>query len=192
MAGVDEVGRGAWAGPLVSAAVVLDPDYRIRKLRDSKLLTAPERERSAERIKRRAAGWSVGVVAVDELNERGFAWALREAAVRAIEGLDEPPQHILLDGHHDYFGGRYPCETIIGGDATELCIAAASIIAKVHRDALMTELDGEYAGYGFARHKGYGTWAHQAALAELGPSPIHRQTWKPIQALLAAAQPSID
>ncbi len=184
VAGVDEVGRGAWAGPLVSAAVILEPGTGIRNVRDSKLLTAVARTDLAQRIQSRARGVGLGVVAIEELNQRGLAWALTEAGCRAIGDLPEPPGQVLLDGHHDCLAGRFACETIVGGDGTELCIAAASIVAKVHRDGLMVELHETYPAYGFAAHKGYGTAAHRAALAEHGPSAIHRSQWKPISELL--------
>jgi ribonuclease HII len=180
--GIDEVGRGAWAGPLVSAAVVLPDDYRIRKVRDSKLLTPAARERLAARIHQTSLV-GIGVVEVAEMNERGFSWALSEAGHRALAGLGCEPEHILLDGHFDYLAGTYPCETIVGGDGTELCIAAASVVAKVHRDARMVELAAQYPGFGFELHKGYGTAAHRAALAAQGPCAEHRADWKPIAAL---------
>lgn len=184
VAGVDEVGRGAWAGPLVAAAVILGPDFRIRNIRDSKLMTAADRERVAKRIHDSAQGVGIGVVEIEEINKSGFAWALRQAGLRALENLSEKPGQVLLDGHHDYLAEQYSCETIVGGDATELCIAAASVVAKVHRDQLMTELHEQFPAYGFADHKGYGTPKHQAALREHGPTEVHRSQWKPIQKLL--------
>lgn len=189
VAGVDEVGRGAWAGPLVAAAVILDPAYRIRNVRDSKLLKAEDRERLARRIRLHATAVGVGTVTTDEINDRGFVWALTEAGIRAIKGLAVEPEWVLLDGHHNYFGTRYQCETIINGDAKELCIAAASVIAKVHRDGLMEELHEQHPAYGFARNKGYGTPKHRRVLQELGPTPAHRQAWKPIAALLQQPLP---
>lgn len=184
MAGVDEVGRGAWAGPLVAAAVVLPAGYRLRNLRDSKLLTAAARITLDRRIRDKAIAVGVGVVEVEELNQNGFPWALRQSGLRAIRELAPPPDRILLDGHHDYLAGEYQCETIVGGDASELCIAAASIVAKVHRDTLMTNLADEHPEYGFANHKGYGTAEHQAALKLHGPCDHHRSQWKPINQLL--------
>lgn len=184
VAGVDEVGRGAWAGPLVSAAVVLTSDCQLADVRDSKLMTPAARERSAELIRKQSAGVGIGVVEIAELNQRGLAWSLREAGLRALRKLPQEPGKILLDGHHDYFAGQRECETIVGGDAIELCIAAASIVAKVHRDGLMVELHEAYPAYGFAAHKGYGTPRHRAALKAHGPCDLHRSQWKPINELL--------
>ena len=181
---MDEVGRGAWAGPLVAAAVVLPADYRLRQLRDSKLLTPAARGKLDQRIREKAVAFGVGVVAVEELNRNGFPWALRQSGVRAIRELAPAPDCVLLDGHYDYLAGEFACETIVGGDGTELCIAAASIVAKVHRDGLMVELHETYPAYGFAAHKGYGTAAHRAALEQHGPCDLHRSQWKPINELL--------
>jgi ribonuclease HII len=186
VAGVDEVGRGAWAGPLVAAAVVLPPDFRVRKIRDSKMLKAVDRERLATRIYE-VAEVGVGVVEVAEINQVGFAWALKESGRRALAALPNEPGQVLLDGHYDYLADYYECETIIGGDATELCIAAASVVAKVHRDALMVEIDGMFPDFAFGRHKGYGTPDHQHAIAEHGPCAQHRKNWKPFQAQLDLA-----
>lgn len=177
------MGRGAWAGPLVSAAVVLDVEYRLRSIRDSKLLTAADRQKLAARITAQSPGVGIGVVEVEEINQYGFTWALQQSGIRAIRELPAAPDQILLDGHHDYFGEGYSCETIIDGDAKELCIAAASIVAKVHRDDLMTKLDKQYPKYGFGSNKGYGTGAHRKALATHGPAEVHRAQWKPISDL---------
>lgn len=184
MAGVDEVGRGAWAGPLVAAAVILPPEYRLTRLRDSKLLTADMRTRLDVRIREKAVAFGIGVVEVEELNRNGFPWALRQSGMRAIRELAPPPDRILLDGRHDYLAGEHECETIVGGDGTELCIAAASIVAKVHRDGLMKGLSDGYPEYGFADHKGYGTPVHRRALKEHGPCDQHRSQWKPVNDLL--------
>lgn len=182
--GVDEVGRGAWAGPLVAGAVVLDPDSRLHGIRDSKLLPKPERERAAAYVRRRAVAVGVGTVDIADFNEQGFSWALREAGRRAVAGLGVEPGRVLLDGHHDYFGGAYPCETIVKGDLTELCIAAASVVAKVHRDALMAQLAEAHPRYGFASNVGYGTPDHRRALREHGPCELHRTDWAPVAASL--------
>ncbi len=180
VAGVDEVGRGAWAGPLVAAAVILPDPCRLPGIRDSKLLTAGQRERLAGRIRSKALAIGIGTVSIDEFNRHGFPWALRECGLRSLRELGLRPDHVLLDGHYDYFRGAIGCETIVGGDGTERCIAAASIVAKVHRDALMRELDDAFPGYGFAEHKGYGTPAHRRALAARGPVEIHRAQWRPV------------
>lgn len=189
VAGLDEVGRGAWAGPLVAAAVVLDPDYQLRGLRDSKVLLAAERERVAKRIRQRAVCWSIGVAEVGEINQLGLTGALHLAGSRALGDLSEDCVQVLLDGKHNYLTDEYPCETIIDGDALEQCIAAASIIAKVYRDQLMRELHQEFPEYGFALHKGYGTPQHRRALAEHGPSDLHRTYWAPINKLLQTELP---
>ncbi|MDP4000000.1 MAG: ribonuclease HII [bacterium] len=182
--GVDEVGRGAWAGPLVAGAVILDPESRFHGIRDSKLLLKADRERIAAYVRRRAMAVGVGTVGIDEFNRLGLSRALREAGSRAVAALDAGPDRVLLDGRHDYFAGAHPCETIIKGDLTELCIAAASVVAKVHRDGLMRDLAEEYPEYGFHRNVGYGTLDHQRALREHGPCDLHRRAWAPIAKLL--------
>lgn len=182
--GVDEVGRGAWAGPLVAGAVVLDAKSRLHGIRDSKLLRGPDRERIAAYVRRRAVAFGIGTVDIDEFNVRGFSWALREAGRRAVTALGIEPDRVLLDGRHDYFRGTYLCETIVKGDYSELCIAAASVVAKVYRDGLMAELAQAYPEYGFARNVGYGTPDHQRALREHGPCRLHRRDWAPVAELL--------
>lgn len=174
---------------MVSAAVILEPDYRLRNVRDSKVLSAAARQKLAAKITERSVGVGIGVVEIDEINQYGFTWALQQCGIRAVRALPDQPDQILLDGHHNYFGEGYECETIIDGDAKELCIAAASVIAKVHRDELMTKLSKKYPEYGFADHKGYGTQKHQKALAEHGPTDVHRSQWKPIQELLQQEMP---
>jgi ribonuclease HII len=181
--GIDEVGRGAWAGPLVIAAVSLPEVFKVPGIRDSKFLSPLARERLAPRI-REVAAVGIGLVPASELSDRGMAWALGEGARRAIHGSGLRPGTVLLDGHHDYLGGAFPCETIVGGDRTELCIAAASVVAKAYRDQLMVEYDQQYPGYGFAAHKGYGTLAHRQAIAEFGPCDLHRTGWKPFASLV--------
>lgn len=174
----------------MSAAVILPVECDLAEVRDSKLLTPKSRTELSEAIHDQAVAVGVGVVEVSELNERGFSWALKECGSRAIGSLETTPSKVLLDGHHNYLGADFECETIVGGDATELCIAAASVVAKVYRDNLMVELDVTYPEYGFANHKGYGTAEHQKALAEHAPTDIHRSQWKPIQKLLEQARPS--
>ena len=189
VAGVDEVGRGAWAGPVVAAAVILSPDYRIKKVRDSKLLTALERERLADRIYERSQAVGIGEVSIDDINQNGLSWAIKEAGIRAVEALKLQPDCVLLDGNWNYFASRVECTTIVDGDAYELCISAASVIAKVHRDARMRELHHQYPEFNFALNKGYGTKGHQSALRELGPTPAHRLQWAPVVSLLQAELP---
>ncbi len=170
----------------MAAAVVLDPEYRLKKVKDSKLLSAAEREAMVARIYAKSTSVGIGVVELAELNRNGLSWAVRQSGLRAVEALDISPAHVLLDGHWDYFKAAYPCTTVIKGDATELCIAAASVIAKVHRDTLMAQLDAQHPGYGFAEHKGYGTPAHRAALKAHGICPAHRTGWQPVAAIMQA------
>jgi len=186
VAGVDEVGRGPLAGPLVTAAVSLPLDRRpswLRDLRDSKQLSAHLRERLAPLVKGGALQCSLGWVHAAELDDLGMSAALRLACRRAIDQLTPAPDVVLADGRDDL---RLSCATemIVKGDATVASIAAASIIAKVARDRWMVELDARFPGYGFARHKGYGTAQHLAALRSLGPSPEHRRSFAPVAALL--------
>ncbi len=186
MVGVDEVGRGPLAGPLVTAAVSLSLDRRpswLSKLRDSKQLSARQRERLAPLIYEGSLQCSLGWVHAAELDDLGMTNALRLACRRAIDGLAQPPDVVLADGRDDL---RLSCltEMIVKGDATVASIAAASIIAKVARDRWMVELDERFPGYGFARHKGYGSVRHLAALQSLGPCPEHRRSFGPVADLL--------
>lgn len=190
VAGIDEVGRGAWAGPLTVGAVVLDPAAVPAGLRDSKRLTARRRSALAEVIVARAV-IGIGEVAVPELDRIGLAAALRVAAARAVAALPVRPDVVLVDGTVDLLAGtgtRSRC--LVGGDDRSVSIAAASIAAKVHRDAGMVTADDRFPGYAFAHHKGYPSPAHRAALAEHGPCALHRHSWRPIQAL-TGAQPTL-
>lgn len=180
--GIDEVGRGAWAGPLVVGAVSLPEEFSIEGIRDSKFLSPARREELAPLIHQHASV-GIGVVEAFEL-EQGMAWGLGEAAQRALKDGGFPSAQILLDGHHDYLGAPHSVESIIGGDRTELCIAAASVVAKVHRDRLMVELEKDYTAYGFAAHKGYGTAVHRDAIKAHGPCVQHRTGWKPFATLV--------
>lgn len=180
--GVDEVGRGPLAGPVVAAAVILDPARPIDGLADSKRLTARRRERLDERIRKQALAWSVGRAEVVEIDTINILQASLLAMQRAVAGLAVAPACALVDGNRV---PELPCgaRAIVGGDATEPCISAASIIAKVVRDREMVALDAEYPGYGFARHKGYPTREHLAALRELGVTAIHRRSFAPVHKL---------
>jgi ribonuclease HII len=184
VSGLDEAGRGAWAGPVAAGAVVLPPQPRIADLlmgvNDSKKLTPGERERLAEVIRDHCQCWGVGMASSEEIDKQGILPATRLAMKRALEQLGVSPQHLLLDFI------RIPDVNIrqtalVKGDARSLSIAAASILAKTSRDAWMAKVDKEYPAYGFVRHKGYGTSAHQLALQENGPSPIHRMSFRPMR-----------
>ena len=191
VAGVDEVGRGSWAGPLTVAAVVADPDTRIYKVRDSKMLNASEREVLHDRIRAWARAVSVGHSTVAECAELGMADAQRLAARRAIDGLGLEVDHVLVDGSWNFLkprpddaaGDDAPVDdgpavtTIVRGDASSLSIAAASVVAKVTRDRLMVEAAQRYPAYWFASNKGYPCPRHIAALAAWGPCTIHRRRW---------------
>ncbi len=182
--GVDEAGRGPWAGPVAAAAVILSPDRLPAGINDSKALTARRRDALEADIKACAIAWGVGFASVGEIEELNILHATGLAMCRAIEALEVTPAAALVDGNYRF---RLPCpvETAVGGDGLSLSIAAASILAKTARDRVMTEMDALYPGYGFAGHKGYSAPAHLAALKALGPCPIHRRSWAPIRALLA-------
>jgi ribonuclease HII len=184
--GVDEAGRGPWAGPVCAGAVILDPNPRKipKGLDDSKKLNARTRETLEVEIKARAVAWGVGFASVEEIASLNILHATGLAMCRAIEAMSVQPTFALVDGNYRF---KLPCEvkTVVGGDAKSKSIAAASILAKVARDRLMTEMDLIYPGYGFASHKGYNAPAHQKALRELGPCEIHRMTWTPVKMLLA-------
>lgn len=173
--GVDEVGRGAWAGPLTVGAVVLPKDRRINKVRDSKMLTEAEREALFDRVAGWCEAWAIGHASPRECDELGMSDAQRLAARRAIDGLGVTAGHVLVDGRWDFVGG--PTTTIEKGDATCLSIAAASILAKVTRDRLMRAADDDHPPYDFAWNKGYPCPRHRQALRGLGPSAIHRRSW---------------
>ena len=188
VAGIDEVGRGAWAGPVVAAAVILPPDPAIgdalAAVDDSKKLLPAQRERLAALITRHALATAVGLAAPDEVDHGGLLPATARAMERALAALAYDPDHVLLDGLPLRALPRRHT-AIVRGDSSCLSIAAASIIAKVARDALMRALDDTYPGYAFGAHKGYGTRAHIAALHERGPSPIHRLSYAPVAAITA-------
>jgi ribonuclease HII len=174
--GIDEVGRGAWAGPLVLGAAVLPRGRRVYKIRDSKLLTEREREALFDRITGWCEAWAVGAASQEECDELGMSEAQRRAAHRAIEGLGLEPDQVLVDGNWDFVGGGIT-RRIVKGDATCLSIAAASIVAKVSRDRLMRSESEHYPGYDFDRNKGYPCPRHKMALAGMGPTSIHRRSW---------------
>jgi ribonuclease HII len=172
--GVDEVGRGAWAGPISVGAAVVPRDRRVYKVRDSKMLNEDEREAMFERIAEWCEAWSVGHATHEECDELGMSEAQRLAARRALEGLGVAADHILVDGNWDFVGGA---RRIVRGDSTSLSIAAASILAKVTRDRMMRTIADQYPGYNFEANKGYPCPAHKAMLQAMGPSAIHRRSW---------------
>ncbi len=189
IAGIDEAGRGAWAGPVVAAAVVLplersDLKSELDGVRDSKLLSSRQRSHWAGKILEIASSIGVGQATAEEVDSLGLILATRTAMTRAVHELDPSPDHLLID-HILLPESELPQTALPRGDAIVLSIAAASIIAKVTRDTIMIELDALYPGYGFPQHKGYGTSFHRQALATLGPAPVHRRTFKPIAALLS-------
>ncbi|MDR2358050.1 MAG: ribonuclease HII [Oscillospiraceae bacterium] len=172
--GVDEAGRGPLAGPVCAAAVILPQNISIDGLGDSKKLSPRTRERLFGEITRRAIAWNVASAGVDEIERHNILGATYIAMNRAIFGLPVLPELALIDGNRAD-GVNFPRVCVVGGDGREACIAAASILAKVSRDAYMERLDAAYPQYGFARHKGYGTKLHYAALREYGPTPEHRR-----------------
>ena len=177
--GVDEAGRGPLAGPVVAAAVILDPTRRIRGLRDSKLLPPSRREQLAELIRTRAIAWSVGSAEVDEIDRINILQATMLAMRRAVEALGIMPGEVLVDGDRCPELGC-PTHPIVKGDRDIAVISAASIIAKTTRDAMLVVLDAKYPQYGFAQNKGYGTPDHLAALDRHGPCPAHRRSFAPV------------
>ncbi len=182
-AGVDEVGRGPLAGPVVTAAVILDPDKPIDGLADSKAISEKKREKLFDEIKEKALAWAVGRCEVEEIDELNILQATMVAMQRAVAGLTPQPGHALIDGNRC---PKLPCsaEAIVKGDSKVAAISAASIIAKVTRDREMVEMDALYPGYGFAGHKGYPSKKHIEALQLLGVTPIHRRSFGPVARML--------
>ena len=181
--GIDEAGRGPLAGPVCAAAVVLDPARPITGLNDSKQLSEKKRDTLARLIREHALAWAVGWASVEEIDEYNIRQANFLAMKRAFKGLGLAPTHALVDGKDPPpLSCKVTC--IIGGDALEPAISAASILAKTSRDALMVDLCAQYPGYGFSQHKGYGSASHMEALRRLGPSPAHRRTFAPVRDML--------
>jgi ribonuclease HII len=189
--GVDEAGRGPWAGPVFAAAVIFEPDVVIDGLDDSKKLTAERRDSLVPRIKQAAVAWGIGFSTVAEIDAINILQATGLAMRRAIDALATKPSLALVDGNYAFC---LPCEvkTIVGGDAICAAISAASILAKTARDRLMVEMDALHPGYGFASHKGYGVKAHAEALEALGPCAIHRSTFAPVRAAYAASIEAVN
>jgi ribonuclease HII len=179
LAGVDEVGRGPLAGPVVAAAVILDTDSDLPGLRDSKKLTARRRLALDELIREHARAWAIGLAEVDEIDRLNIRAATLLAMQRAVDKLAPPPRAVVVDGR-DVPTLRYPASAVVGGDDTVAAIAAASVIAKVHRDRLMRALHERYPGYGLDRNMGYPSAFHREQLQRLGPSPAHRRSFAPV------------
>jgi ribonuclease HII len=184
VAGVDEAGSGSWAGPVYAAAVILPFDSRIALIRDSKTLSPEQRARVAAQVREAATAWAVGTATAAEIDALNIRRAGALAMRRAVEALAVRPQYVLVDAF-TIPGLDIESRGIIRGDLKVKSIAAASVIAKVARDAHLAELDRAHPGYGFAAHKGYGTKAHQDALRRLGPCPEHRMSYAPVKAISA-------
>ena len=181
VAGIDEVGRGAWAGPVTYGAVILRRTQRLYRLRDSKMLPPARRTVLAARIRERALAVAIGRASNDEIDRLGMSRAMRLAASRALDGLPLRPDVCLLDGNWDFLrGATTHNELIIGGDRRSASIAAASIVAKVTRDDEMTSLSDGYPAYGFCSNKGYPAPVHLRALDRWGPCVLHRHSWRPV------------
>lgn len=183
VAGVDEAGMSPLAGPVSAAAVVFAPGARLPGVDDSKKLDAATRARLAADIKDTALAWSIGFAAVEEIDTINIYWAGLLAMRRAVEGLAVAPEHLLLDARR-LKELAVPQQRIVKGDQKSITIAAASILAKTARDALMAQLDARYPGYGFARHKGYPVRAHVEALRALGATPVHRRSFAPVREVM--------
>jgi ribonuclease HII len=188
--GVDEAGRGPWAGPVCAAAVILKPRAVPKGVDDSKKLSALKREALEIEIKARALAWGVGFASVEEIAELNILHATGLAMRRAVEAMAVAPIYALVDGNYRF---TLPCEvkTVVGGDAVSASIAAASILAKTARDRLMAQMDDTFPGYGFAGHKGYRAPIHAEALLRLGPCPIHRRAWGPVKLALMGRNPML-
>lgn len=180
--GMDEVGRGCWAGPVVAGAVILK--HAIPGVKDSKLLTRLQREVLDTIIRQRALAVGIGWADVDEINSAGLTGALKLAFSRALAEIRVEYEQILLDGTYNFLPGARNVRTLVNADATEPAVSAASIVAKVARDNFMIAAAGQYPGYGFERHVGYGTALHRDALATLGVCKLHRLAFKPIQLMI--------
>lgn len=178
VAGADEAGRGCLAGPVVAAAVILDPARQIRGLQDSKQIDEASRERLADRIASRSIAHAIGVCTPTEIDRLNILWASMEAMRRAVEALRTTADYLLIDGNQRIPGARCPSKAIIKGDCRSRSIAAASILAKTHRDRLMRDLHGEYPQYGWETNVGYPTREHFDALEAHGPTPMHRRSFR--------------
>ncbi|MFE1320176.1 ribonuclease HII [Kitasatospora phosalacinea] len=181
--GLDEVGRGAWAGPVMVGAAVTGLRRPPEGLTDSKLLTERRRVALAPVLEEWVTAYAIGAASARECDDLGMTAALRLAALRALEELPVRPDAVILDGKHDYLGGPWKVRTVIKGDQSCVCVSAASVLAKVRRDALMAELGSEYPAFAFGENAGYPSPTHRAALEELGPTEHHRLSWSYLDAL---------
>ena len=188
--GVDEAGRGPWAGPVCAAAVILKARKTPKGVDDSKKLSAKRRAELEIEIKEKAIAWGVGFASVEEIAALNIIHATGLAMRRAVEAMATQPVFALVDGNYA-FDLPCPVKTVVGGDAISASIAAASILAKTARDRLMTEMDDVHPGYGFSGHKGYRARVHADALLKLGPSPIHRMAWGPVKLALMGKDPML-
>jgi len=179
IAGLDEAGRGAWAGPVVAAAVILPPKLALRGLRDSKQLSPKAREQFYVYINKNAIGIGIGIVSEKVIDEKGIIFATRQAFLDAIENLKLNPDYLLIDGIR-LFNHKLPLDFLVKGDNKCVSIAAASVIAKVARDNILIDYNKKYPQYGFDQHKGYGTWEHRSRILDHGACPIHRLSFKPL------------
>ena len=179
--GIDEAGRGPWAGPVTAGAVILDPNQPIEGLTDSKALSEKKRAALEPIIIQRALAWDLGWASPEEIDTLNIRQANHLAMRRAVEALGVTPTEIIIDGNDVPSDLPCPARAIIKGDLSEPCISAASILAKTARDRFMIALDTEHPGYGFSAHKGYGTKAHSEALTRLGPCAAHRQSFAPVR-----------
>jgi len=184
VAGVDEAGRGPLVGSVVAAAVILDPDHPIAGLNDSKKLTEKKREKLFIEIQEKALAWSIAEATHTEIDELNILQATFLAMRRAVDGLQQQPMKVIVDGNQIPKGMTIACEAIVGGDATHAEISAASILAKVTRDRQMVELDQKYPLFGFAKHKGYPTKVHFEAIAQYGVIDEHRRSYAPVKRAL--------
>ncbi|GAA1012473.1 ribonuclease HII [Streptomyces sp. F-3] len=183
VAGVDEVGRGAWAGPVTVCAAITGLRRPPAGLTDSKLLTARQRAELAAELRQWVTAYALGHASPQEIDDLGMTASLRLAAVRALEGLPVRPDAVILDGKHDYLGAPWRVRTVVKGDRSCVAVAAASVIAKVHRDNVMAELAVDHADFGFEANAGYPSPVHKAALEKRGPTPHHRLSWAYLDAL---------
>lgn len=188
--GVDEAGRGPWAGPVCAGAVILKARKIPKGVDDFKKLSAKRREELEAEIKDKAVAWGVGFASVEEIATLNILHATGLAMRRAVQAMAVAPVYALVDGNYRF---ELPCEvkTVVGGDAISVSIAAASILAKTARDRLMAEMDEVYPGYGFAGHKGYRAPVHAEALLKLGPCPLHRMAWGPVRLALMGKDPML-